>query len=102
MDSFTGAGHDVIGRTVREMQISFPVWRTPNRRELVDRPAAVLLSGCTSDLPRQYFPKKTDFRDILRHARTHVTDRINNRPRTRLNYLTPLEALNKAGIALQM
>lgn len=56
----------------------------------------------TNGLLRQYFPKKTDFRDISHHALAHVTDRLNNRPRKRLNYLTPLEALNKAGFALQM
>ena len=43
-----------------------------------------------------------DFRDISHHALAHVTNRLNNRPRKRLNYLTPLEALNKAGFALQM
>jgi IS30 family transposase len=31
-----------------------------------------------------------------------VTDQLNNRPRKRLNYLTPLETLTKAGFALQM
>jgi IS30 family transposase len=56
----------------------------------------------TNGLLRQYFPKKTDFRDISHHALAHVTARLNNRPRKRLNYLTPLEALNKAGFALQM
>jgi len=56
----------------------------------------------TNGLLRQYFPKKTDFRDISNHALAHVTDRINNRPRKRLNYLTPLETLIKAGFTLQM
>ena len=36
------------------------------------------------------------------HALAYVTERLNNRPRKRLNYLTPLETLNKAGFALQM
>ena len=56
----------------------------------------------TNGLLRQYFPKKTDFRDISHHALAHVTNRLNNRPRKRLNYLTPLEVLTKAGFALQM
>ncbi|MDA0920535.1 MAG: hypothetical protein O2945_15805, partial [Planctomycetota bacterium] len=46
----------------------------------------------TNGLLRQYFPKKTDFRDISHHAFVHVTDR--------LNYLTPLETLIKVGFAL--
>jgi len=56
----------------------------------------------TNGLLRQYFPKKTDLRDISHHALAYVTERLNNRPRKRLNYLTPLEAINKAGFALQM
>ena len=51
---------------------------------------------------RQYFPKKTDFRIISYHALAHVTNRLNNRPRKRLNCLTQLEVLTKAGFALQM
>jgi len=56
----------------------------------------------TNGLLRQYFPKKTDFRDISHHPLAHATDRLNNRPRKRLNYLTPLETLIKAGFARQM
>jgi IS30 family transposase len=56
----------------------------------------------TNGLLHRYFPKKSDFRDISHHAHTHVTNRLNNRPRKRLNYLTPLEVLTKAGFALQM
>ncbi len=47
-------------------------------------------------------PEETDFRDISHNALAHVTNRLNNRPRKRLNYLTPLEVLTKAGFALQM
>ena len=56
----------------------------------------------TNGLLRQYFPKKTDFRDVSHHALAHVTERLNNRPRKRLNYLTPIEALQRAGFALEM
>jgi IS30 family transposase len=56
----------------------------------------------TNGLLRQCFLKMTDFRDISHHALAHVTNRLNNRPQKRLNYLTQLEALNKAGFALQM
>jgi IS30 family transposase len=56
----------------------------------------------TNGLLRQYSPKKTGFRDISHHALAYVTARLNNRPRKRLNYLTPLETLNKVGFALPM
>jgi IS30 family transposase len=56
----------------------------------------------TNGLLSQYFPKKTDFRDISHHVLAHVTERLNDRPRKRLNYLTPLEVLTKADFALQI
>lgn len=56
----------------------------------------------TNGLLRQYIPKGTDFRDISHHMLAFVTERINNRPRKRLNYLTPSEVLKQAGFALEM
>jgi IS30 family transposase len=41
-------------------------------------------------------------RDISHHEIAFLTRRLNNRPRKRINYLTPCEVLSKAGIALQM
>jgi len=35
------------------------------------------------------------------HALAYTTERLNNRPRKRLGYLTPQEALNKADFVLQ-
>lgn len=43
-------------------------------------------------LIRQYFPKKTSFDTITKEQIYRVTDRLNNRPRKRLNYKTPYEA----------
>ena len=43
--------------------------------------------SCFCDCVRQYFPKKTDFRNISHHALAYVTERLNNRPRKRLNDL---------------
>ena len=56
----------------------------------------------TNGLLRQYFPTGTDFRDISHHDLTFVSRRLNNRPRKRLNYLTPREVLSKTGLALRM
>ena len=55
----------------------------------------------TNGLLRQYFPRGTDVRDISHHELAFVTRRLNNRPRKRLNCLTPCEVLSKADIALQ-
>jgi transposase, IS30 family len=45
----------------------------------------------TNGLLRQYYPKGSPFSDITQQALDQVVDLINNRPRKRLNYLTPHE-----------
>lgn len=86
------AGHEQLSERL-QMAIYFAHAYSSNERATNEN---------TNGLLRQYFPKKTDFRDISHHALAHVTDQLNNRPRKRLNYLTPLETLTKAGFALQM
>jgi transposase, IS30 family len=44
-------------------------------------------------LVRQFFPKRTDFRDISPREVKRVLDLLNNRPRKRLGYRTPRELL---------
>ena len=56
----------------------------------------------TNGLLRQYYPKGTDLLIISHHNLAFVVQRLNNRPRKRLNYRTPCEVLEEAGIALQM
>lgn len=57
-------------------------------------------------LIRDFFPKKTDFAQITDHELQIVEKNLNNRPRKRLGWLTPLEAftneLNKLNIKLNM
>lgn len=43
---------------------------------------------------RYYFPKGTDFRTISQEELKDVEDELNNRPRKRLGYRTPLEVFN--------
>jgi IS30 family transposase len=45
----------------------------------------------TNGLLREYFPKKTPFKDITQKELDKKVKLINNRPRKRLNYLTPQE-----------
>jgi len=45
-------------------------------------------------LIRQYFPKKTDFSNITDSRIQEVEDKINNRPRKRFNFETPLERMD--------
>ena len=45
----------------------------------------------TNGLIRQYFPKGSSFEEITPDKVKWVQDKLNNRPRKRLNYLTPNE-----------
>ena len=49
----------------------------------------------TNGLLRQFFPKGTSFANISNDDLQIIVDMINNRPRKRLNYLTPFEVLKK-------
>ena len=60
------------------------------------------LNENTNGLLRQYYPKGTSFLDITHQDLARVVDRLNNRPRKRLNYQTPREVLLDAGFALEM
>ena len=48
----------------------------------------------TNGLIRQYIPKGTDFCGITDEFASWVEDKLNNRPRKRLGYLTPNEKFN--------
>lgn len=49
----------------------------------------------TNGLIRQFFPKRTSFENITDEKLAYVVDLINNRPRKRLGYRTPLEIFSK-------
>lgn len=55
----------------------------------------------TNGLIRYYFPKKTDFANIPDEQIKRVEDILNNRPRKRLKWLTPLEVFNGVSVALE-
>lgn len=50
-------------------------------------------------LLRQYFPKKSTFAIITQKEIEKAVNEINNRPRKRLNYLTPAEVFFNRGLA---
>jgi len=49
----------------------------------------------TNGLVRQYFPKGTDFRHVSPREIRYVQNLLNDRPRKRLGYRTPREALRR-------
>ena len=48
----------------------------------------------TNGLIRQYIPKGTDFSEITDEFVSWIENKLNNRPRKRLGYLTPNEKFN--------
>lgn len=50
----------------------------------------------TNSLIRDYFPKKTDFTKVSNEEIQEVEDALNNRPRKRLGWKTPLESFSVA------
>ena len=54
----------------------------------------------TNGLIRWYFPKGTDFATISDEMIQQVENALNNRPRKRLGWRTPLEVFNE-GVALK-
>jgi IS30 family transposase len=46
-------------------------------------------------LVRQYFPKGTDFGEITKQEITFVENQINNRPRKRFNFKSPIQVFNQ-------
>jgi len=55
----------------------------------------------TNGLIRQYFPKNRDFTTITQQEIDMAMDRLNNRPRKRLGYLSPNQVFFRSGVALQ-
>jgi len=53
----------------------------------------------TNGLLRQFFPKKTSFKDITQKDLDKAVSLINNRPRKRLNYRTPKEVFMECCIS---
>jgi IS30 family transposase len=58
------------------------------------------LNENTNGLLRQYWPKKTDFKNVSQRNVTSVIVALNNRPRKRLNYQTPARKMAEHMAAL--
>lgn len=59
------------------------------------------LNENVNGLLRQFIPKKTDFNQPTQEQLDIYVTRLNNRPRKKLNYRTPREALQEAAVALR-
>lgn len=54
----------------------------------------------TNGLIRQYIPKRTDFQEITQEYLDSIQNKLNNRPRKRLNFDSPIEFLTKFEILI--
>ena len=52
-------------------------------------------------LIRDFLPKGTDFKKLTKRDIVEITNLINNRPRKRLEWKTPLEVYKSQGVALE-
>ena len=59
------------------------------------------LNENTNGLIRQYFRKKTSFKNIDKHQTIFVQNRLNNRPRKSLQFCTPMELFKNKFVALE-
>lgn len=59
------------------------------------------LNENTNGLLRQYLPKSRSFADLSRKELARIVNKLNNRPRKSLGYLTPREAFFGLPLALQ-
>lgn len=59
------------------------------------------LNENTNGLLRQYLPKSRSFADLTEKELARIVDKLNNRPRKSLGYLTPREAFWGLPLALQ-
>lgn len=60
------------------------------------------LNEHTNGLVRQYYPKKTDFTKLKDSETQWIEDRLNNRPRKMLDFLTPREVLMQSKLPLRI
>ena len=85
------AGHEAISRELKAdfyFAHSYASWERGTNEN-------------TDGLIRQYFPKSCDFTAITQQEIDMVMERLNNRSRKRLEYLTPARVLFNSGVALQ-
>ncbi len=54
----------------------------------------------TNGLIRQYVPKGTDFQDVTQEYLHYVQHKLNNRPRKKIGFLSPIEFLSKFEILI--
>lgn len=59
------------------------------------------LNENTNGLLRQYLPKSTSFQNLTQHQIQAIVNEINQRPRKKLGYRTPLEVLKEQSVALE-
>ena len=104
LQPFTDLVHTITGDNGKEFAEHVRIAETLKANFYFAHPYSAWERGTnenTNGLVRQYFPKKTDFSQVVQSETNAVVDRLNHRPRKCLDFKSPFEVFFNQSVALQ-
>jgi IS30 family transposase len=103
LQPFTDLVHTITGDNGKEFAEHVRIAETLKANFYFAHPYSAWERGTnenTNGLVRQYFPKKTDFSKVARSETKFAVDRLNQRPRKCLDFMSPFEVFFDQPVAL--
>ena len=103
LQPFTDLVHTITGDNGKEFAEHVRIAETLKANFYFAHPYSAWERGTnenTNGLVRQYFPKKTDFSQVVRSETKVAVDRLNHRPRKCLDFKSPFEVFFNQSVAL--
>ena len=103
LQPFTDLVHTITGDNGKEFAEHVRIAETLKANFYFAHPYSAWERGTnenTNGLVRQYFPKKTDFSQVVQSETNAVVDRLNQRPRKCLDFKSPFEVFFDQSVAL--
>ena len=103
LQPFTDLVHTITGDNGKEFAEHVRIAETLKANFYFAHPYSAWERGTnenTNGLVRQYFPKKTDFSQVVQSETNAVVDRLNQRPRKCLDFKSPFEVFFNQSVAL--
>jgi len=103
LQPFTDLVHTITGDNGKEFAEHVRIAETLQANFYFAHPYSAWERGTnenTNGLVRQYFPKKTDFSQVVQSETNAVVDRLNQRPRKCLDFKSPFEVFFDQSVAL--
>jgi len=103
LQPFTDLVHTITGDNGKEFAEHVRIAETLKANFYFAHPYSAWERGTnenTNGLVRQYFPKKTDFSQVVRSETKVAVDRLNHRPRKCLDFKSPFEVFFDQSVAL--